>query len=144
MNVSVLPSATSSRSPLPYWKRTLPGRFSCSVPDAERPRASVWVKSAVIVWTPPICAFSRARSADVSAAAAGAAIAISTTGASARAKDQAEFMFMLLGDWAENWPLRLECAVNSAVPRGSASDRVPVGVDQHLTPADVVGLADEP
>src|SRR3954465_10751637 len=93
--VRVLPLATSRRSLLPYWKRTLPGFLSCRVPAAERPRASVWTKLAVIDWTEVKCALSRAMSGD-SAAVAGVAAAIIATGTSARAKLVVKFIQKLL------------------------------------------------
>src|SRR4051794_16606660 len=47
-----------------------------------------------------------------------------------------------------NWRSPVECALNLPVPYRSGSDRqllngVPVGVDQHFAPADMVGLADQ-
>src|SRR6185369_11839260 len=95
-----------------------------------------------MVWTPLMCALSRAMSAE-SAAAAGAAAATSATGTSTRANFVGKLMSKLLEFCAGNWRSPIECALNPAVPEGSASDRVPVGVDQHLTAANMVRLADE-
>src|SRR5215208_2517515 len=145
MKVSVLPLATSSRSPLPYWKRTLPGRLSCSVPAAERPRASVCTKLAVIVCTERMCAPSLVMSGD-SAAKAGAAAAMMATGTSARAKELAKVIPYSWRFCAGNWRLAIECGLNLSVPYRSGarrSDRVPLGVDQHFAASDMVRLADE-
>src|SRR4249919_22809 len=49
----------------------------------------------------------------------------------------------LLEICAGNWRFRFECRVNLAVPYRSASDRMPVRVDQHLAATNMIGLADE-
>src|SRR5437868_10320321 len=56
-------------------------------------------------------------------------------------------MSKLLGVCEPISRLPIECGLNLPAPRCSASprsDRVTVGIDEHLASADVIGLADQP
>src|SRR3982751_5799201 len=122
-----------------------PGRFSCSVPRATRFFESVWVKLAVIDWTADRCCSTLAMSPDC--AWAGAAMATMATGARARARFVGKLIFYgTPGYFPPCWQFAIECGLNLPVPYRSAceaSERVPVGVDQHFAAADMVRLANQ-
>src|SRR5262245_38379801 len=92
-----------------------------------------------------MCAWTLARS-EFTAAAVGGAAATIAAGSSARAKLVERLIRRTPGICAWNWRSRLECGLNFPVPfrsGGQHSNRMPVRVDQHLAPADMIGLSDE-
>src|SRR5512138_3682500 len=79
-------------------------------------------------------------------ASAGTARATRATGAKARASDVGKLIHETPGNFRPVWQSAIECRLNPPVPGRSgsrSSDRVPVGVDQDLAAADMVGLTDE-
>ena len=86
-----------------------------------------------------MCAFNRVMSAE---SAAGAVVATATiaAGTSARANFVGKVRSMISWDSRRNWRLPVECALNLRVPGLGGSQRVAVGVDQHLAPPDMIRL----